>query len=128
MVVARPGITSVADLAGKTVGVDIGRDVYNAVPVRGGGEVAYLTQVFNGMVARLRRSREELADANEALREYYRDSTFVRVLPEPPRMKDIVATNFAALSREANAASCSAWRSSGSTSSATTPSPRCATG
>jgi diguanylate cyclase (GGDEF)-like protein len=40
------------------------------LPVTGGGEVAYLTEVFNGMVSRLRRSREELADANAALREH----------------------------------------------------------
>jgi N-acetyl-gamma-glutamyl-phosphate reductase common form len=38
------------------------------------------------------------ADAIEALAEFYRDAAFVRVLDEPPRMKDIVATNFAAIS------------------------------
>lgn len=37
------------------------------VPVKGLNEVAYLTQVFNDMVARLRQNREELAAANEAL-------------------------------------------------------------
>lgn len=40
------------------------------LPVRGGGEVAYLTKVFNTMVGRLRRSRDDLADANTALREH----------------------------------------------------------
>ncbi len=34
---------------------------------------------------------------NEALREYYRGATFVRVEDEPPKMKDIAATNYAAL-------------------------------
>ena len=34
---------------------------------------------------------------NEALREYYRGATFVRVDNEPPKMKDIAATNYAAL-------------------------------
>jgi N-acetyl-gamma-glutamyl-phosphate reductase common form len=34
---------------------------------------------------------------NEALREYYRGATFVRVDDEPPKMKDIAATNYAAL-------------------------------
>jgi N-acetyl-gamma-glutamyl-phosphate reductase len=34
---------------------------------------------------------------NEALREYYRGAAFVRVDAEPPKMKDIAATNYAAL-------------------------------
>jgi N-acetyl-gamma-glutamyl-phosphate reductase common form len=34
---------------------------------------------------------------NDALREYYRASPFVRVETEPPKMKDIVGTNYAAL-------------------------------
>ncbi|MBN1237798.1 MAG: N-acetyl-gamma-glutamyl-phosphate reductase [Gammaproteobacteria bacterium] len=38
------------------------------------------------------------ADAIEALAEFYRDAAFVRVLEDPPRMKDIVATNYAAIS------------------------------
>lgn len=38
------------------------------------------------------------ADAVEALAEFYRDSAFVKVLAEPPRMKDIVASNYATLS------------------------------
>ncbi|HEX7081153.1 MAG TPA: N-acetyl-gamma-glutamyl-phosphate reductase [Gammaproteobacteria bacterium] len=37
-------------------------------------------------------------DAHDALDEYYREAHFVRVLREPPRMKDIVASNYAALS------------------------------
>lgn len=37
------------------------------IPVKGLNEVAYLTQVFNYMVTRLRNSREELAAANNAL-------------------------------------------------------------
>jgi N-acetyl-gamma-glutamyl-phosphate reductase common form len=45
------------------------------------------------------RAKERLSGAqvNEALREYYRDATFVRVDGEPPKMKDIAATNYAAL-------------------------------
>jgi N-acetyl-gamma-glutamyl-phosphate reductase len=37
------------------------------------------------------------AEVNEALREYYRGASFVRVDDEPPKMKDIAATNYAAL-------------------------------
>jgi N-acetyl-gamma-glutamyl-phosphate reductase len=37
------------------------------------------------------------AQVNEALREFYRGATFVRVEDEPPKMKDIAATNYAAL-------------------------------
>jgi N-acetyl-gamma-glutamyl-phosphate reductase common form len=37
------------------------------------------------------------AQVTEALREYYRGATFVRVESEPPKMKDIAATNYAAL-------------------------------
>ena len=37
------------------------------------------------------------ADAADALGEFYRGSTFVSVLTEPPRMKDIVASNHATL-------------------------------
>ena len=39
------------------------------IPVSGLSEVSYLTQVFNHMVASLRRNREELSSANHALRE-----------------------------------------------------------
>jgi len=34
---------------------------------------------------------------NEALTEFYRDSSFVRVESSPPRVKDVVATNYASL-------------------------------
>lgn len=37
-------------------------------------------------------------DAEEALRSFYRDSSFVRVQSEPPRMKDIAGSNYAVLS------------------------------
>jgi N-acetyl-gamma-glutamyl-phosphate reductase common form len=37
------------------------------------------------------------AQITEALTEFYRGSRFVRVEPEPPRLKDIAATNYAAL-------------------------------
>jgi N-acetyl-gamma-glutamyl-phosphate reductase common form len=43
------------------------------------------------------KQRMTQAQVNEALREYYRDATFVRVESEPPKMKDIVATNYALL-------------------------------
>jgi N-acetyl-gamma-glutamyl-phosphate reductase len=45
------------------------------------------------------RAKERLsaAQVTEALREYYRGATFVRVDSEPPKMKDIAATNYAAL-------------------------------
>jgi diguanylate cyclase (GGDEF)-like protein len=39
------------------------------LPVTGGGEVSYLTVVFNDMVERLRRGREALDQASEELRE-----------------------------------------------------------
>ena len=39
------------------------------LPVRGRSEVGFLTQVFNHMVARLRRSREELDSVNQMLTE-----------------------------------------------------------
>jgi N-acetyl-gamma-glutamyl-phosphate reductase len=43
------------------------------------------------------KERTSQAQVNEALREFYRGSTFVRVDDEPPKMKDIAATNYAAL-------------------------------
>lgn len=43
------------------------------------------------------RERMTAAQVNDALREYYRDSVFVRVENEPPKMKDIATTNYAAL-------------------------------
>ena len=43
------------------------------------------------------KERMTQAQVNEALREYYRGASFVRVDAEPPKMKDIAATNYAAL-------------------------------
>ncbi len=43
------------------------------------------------------KERTTAAHVNEALREYYRGATFVRVDNEPPTMKDLAATNYAAL-------------------------------
>ena len=43
------------------------------------------------------KERMTQAQVNEALREYYRGATFVRVDAEPPKMKDIATTNYAAL-------------------------------
>jgi N-acetyl-gamma-glutamyl-phosphate reductase len=43
------------------------------------------------------KERTTAAQVNDALREYYRGATFVRVDNEPPKMKDIAATNYAAL-------------------------------
>src|SRR5690606_8642656 len=38
------------------------------------------------------------ADAREALEAYYEDAPFVAVTAEPPRLKDIVASNYATVS------------------------------
>jgi len=43
------------------------------------------------------KERLTAAQVNDALREYYRGATFVRVEDEPPKLKDIAATNYAAL-------------------------------
>jgi N-acetyl-gamma-glutamyl-phosphate reductase len=43
------------------------------------------------------KERTTASQVNEALREYYRGAAFVRVEDEPPKMKDIAATNYAAL-------------------------------
>lgn len=43
------------------------------------------------------KERTTQAQVNEALREFYKRSHFVRVDSEPPKMKDIAATNYAAL-------------------------------
>jgi N-acetyl-gamma-glutamyl-phosphate reductase len=37
------------------------------------------------------------AQLTEALTEFYRGSRFVRVEPEPPRVKDVATTNYSAL-------------------------------
>ncbi len=74
------GIGSMAYLLGHTIVRPVTRltngaaevaagDLDVDLPVVGGGEVGYLTQVFNNMVARLRQSREELAAINMALSE-----------------------------------------------------------
>ena len=46
-----------------------GGDLAVDLPVVGSGEVGYLTEVFNDMVARLRKGREELDAINQTLRE-----------------------------------------------------------
>jgi diguanylate cyclase (GGDEF)-like protein len=51
--------------AGKVAGGDLAVDV----PVLGGGEVAYMTRVFNHMVSRLREGRDELNRKNEELKQ-----------------------------------------------------------
>jgi N-acetyl-gamma-glutamyl-phosphate reductase len=43
------------------------------------------------------KERLSQAQVNEALREFYKHAAFVRVDAEPPKMKDIAATNYAAL-------------------------------
>jgi N-acetyl-gamma-glutamyl-phosphate reductase len=43
------------------------------------------------------RHRASAAQVTEALTEFYRGSPFVTVATEPPRVKDVVATNYAAL-------------------------------
>jgi N-acetyl-gamma-glutamyl-phosphate reductase common form len=43
------------------------------------------------------KDRMTAGQVNDALRDYYRGATFVRVESEPPKMKDIAATNYAAL-------------------------------
>jgi N-acetyl-gamma-glutamyl-phosphate reductase len=90
---------------------------YQALKHRHDPEVRALVKAATGRDVRLRfvphsgpfsrgihatiflRSKERLnaSQVNEALREYYRGATFVRVDDEPPKMKDIAATNYAAL-------------------------------
>jgi N-acetyl-gamma-glutamyl-phosphate reductase common form len=48
------------------------------------------------------KERMNASQVNDALREYYRGSPFVRVEAEPPKMKDIVATNYAAMHAAVN--------------------------
>jgi len=61
--IVRP-LTRLTAAAASVAGGDLSIDL----PVTTGGEVGYLTGVFNRMVAQLRRNREELAAANSALR------------------------------------------------------------
>jgi N-acetyl-gamma-glutamyl-phosphate reductase common form len=48
------------------------------------------------------RSSRDGASVVAALRDFYSGSPFVRVLDQPPRLKDVVATNYAHLSAAAN--------------------------
>jgi diguanylate cyclase (GGDEF)-like protein len=64
LTVVRP-LERLATAAGRVAAGDL--DV--ALPVVDRGEVGYLTQVFNNMVARLHQSRDDLAAANAALSE-----------------------------------------------------------
>lgn len=61
-VIVRP-LARLAEGAGAVAAGDLSIDL----PEAGRGEVGYLTQVFNDMVGRLRRSREELAERNREL-------------------------------------------------------------
>lgn len=63
------GLTIVLPLGRLTKGADkvAAGDLEVDIPIRSRGEVAYLTEVFNHMVARLRQGRQELAAVNEAL-------------------------------------------------------------
>jgi diguanylate cyclase (GGDEF)-like protein len=65
------GLSIVRPLDRLTKGADkvAAGDLEVDLPVLSRSEVAYLTQVFNQMVARLRKGREQLAAANEALTE-----------------------------------------------------------
>ena len=65
------GLSIVRPLARLTKGADkvSGGDLEVDLPVLSRSEVGYLTQVFNQMVARLRKGREQLASANEALKD-----------------------------------------------------------
>jgi diguanylate cyclase (GGDEF)-like protein len=65
------GLTIVGPLGRLTQGAArvAGGDLEVALPVHGRSEVGYLTSVFNDMVARLRKFREENAAINQELRE-----------------------------------------------------------
>ena len=65
------GLSIVRPLARLTKGADkvSAGDLEVDLPVLSRSEVGYLTQVFNHMVARIRKGREQLATANEALTE-----------------------------------------------------------
>lgn len=62
VVIVRP-LARLTQAAGAVAGGDLSVDL----PGAGRGEVGYLTDVFNDMVGRLRRSREELDERNRAL-------------------------------------------------------------
>jgi len=57
--------------------------------------------IYATIFARLK-AGARTSDALDALNAFYRDAPFVGVQAEPPRMKDIVATNFATLSLAAD--------------------------
>lgn len=63
LLIVRP-LARLTDGAAEVAAGDLSVDL----PVVGGGEVGYLTEVFNDMVARLRKGREALDAANETLR------------------------------------------------------------
>ena len=63
LLIVRP-LNRLAHAAGKIAGGDLTVDL---PPVRGRGEVAYLTEVFNDMVVRLRQGRDALARKTEEL-------------------------------------------------------------
>jgi N-acetyl-gamma-glutamyl-phosphate reductase common form len=70
-----------------------GRDVHlNFVPHSGPFARGIHATIFMRAHERLTGSQ-----VNDALREYYRGAKFVRIENEPPKMKDIAATNYAAL-------------------------------
>jgi len=62
LIIVRP-LSRLAQGAARVAAGDLTVDV----PVVGGGEVAYLTDVFNDMVARLKEGREALAESNATL-------------------------------------------------------------
>ncbi len=62
VIIVRP-LTRLTQGASRVAAGDLEVDV----PVIGGGEVRYLTEVFNDMVARLQQSREDLAASNATL-------------------------------------------------------------
>jgi diguanylate cyclase (GGDEF)-like protein len=64
LIIVRP-LDRLIEGAGKVAAGHLDVDL----PVAGGGEVGYLTKVFNGMVWRLREGRQELDATNEQLRQ-----------------------------------------------------------
>jgi diguanylate cyclase (GGDEF)-like protein len=63
LIIVRP-LDRLAKGAAEVAAGDLAVDL----PVAGGGEVGYLTSVFNHMVSRLRESRQQLDETNETLR------------------------------------------------------------
>lgn len=76
-------------LVAAATGVDVN---LNFVPHSG----PFARGIHATIFARLK-TRAATADLTEALTEYYRGAPFVRIESAPPRVKDIAATNFAAL-------------------------------